>query len=167
VPDLLKHERETTPKEPRHFMRKPPYLMELLKEPYPEIYDTPTFAPFNGRRGSLVEHISKFLDSISPFAGNGELCLREFSKSLMDGAYTWYNTMIPAGSIRAWEDMVERFCNKYFHVKEKIILVNLYNTKEQMGEDLLKYIHSFCNVSLDCHVKYEESELVEVYIDKM
>uniref|UniRef100_A0A2N9FVD9 Integrase catalytic domain-containing protein n=1 Tax=Fagus sylvatica TaxID=28930 RepID=A0A2N9FVD9_FAGSY len=166
VADLLKQERERPPKEPRHFVRKPPYPKELLKEPYPEKYDTPNFSLFDGRKGSAVEHISKFLDSMGPFAGNGGLCLREFSKSLVDRVYTWY-TMLPEGSIRDWEDMVESFCSKYFHVEEKITLLNLHSTKQLPGEDLLKYIHRFRDISLDCHVKYEESELVEVCIDNM
>uniref|UniRef100_A0A2N9I9T1 Reverse transcriptase domain-containing protein n=1 Tax=Fagus sylvatica TaxID=28930 RepID=A0A2N9I9T1_FAGSY len=129
VADLLKQERERAPKEPRHFVRRPPYPIELLKEPYPEKYDTPVFALFDGRKGSAMEHISKFLDSMGPFAANGDLCLREFSKSLVDRAYT---------------------C-----------------TKQQIGEDLVKYIHRFRDVSLDCHVKYQEGELVEVCIDNM
>uniref|UniRef100_A0A2N9I104 Retrotransposon gag domain-containing protein n=1 Tax=Fagus sylvatica TaxID=28930 RepID=A0A2N9I104_FAGSY len=124
VADLLKQERERAPKEPRHFVRRPPYPIELLKEPYPEKYDTPVFALFDGRKGSAMEHISKFLDSMGPFAANGDLCLREFSKSLVDRAYTWY-TVLPAGSIRTWEDMVESFCSKYFHVEEKITLRQL------------------------------------------
>uniref|UniRef100_A0A2N9IYI6 RNA-directed DNA polymerase n=1 Tax=Fagus sylvatica TaxID=28930 RepID=A0A2N9IYI6_FAGSY len=135
-------------------------------EPYPEKYDTPVFALFDGRKGSAMEHISKFLDSMGPFAAHGDLCLREFSKSLVDRAYTWY-TVLPAGSIRTWEDMVESFCSKYFHVEEKITLVNLHSTKQQIGEDLVKYIHRFRDVSLDCHVKYQEGELVEVCIDNM
>uniref|UniRef100_A0A2N9IRS3 RNA-directed DNA polymerase n=1 Tax=Fagus sylvatica TaxID=28930 RepID=A0A2N9IRS3_FAGSY len=81
------------------------------------------------KKGSAMEHISKFLDSMGPFAAHGDLCLREFSKSLVDRAYT---------------------C-----------------TKQQTGEDLVKYIHRFRDVSLDCHVKYQEGELVEVCIDNM
>jgi hypothetical protein len=166
VADLLKQEKERPPKESRHFVRKPPYPIELLKEPYSEKYDTPTFVLFNGRRGSALEHIRNFLDSMGPFAANGELCLREFSKSLVDRAYIWY-TVLPAGSIRTWEDMVESFCSKYFHVEEKITLVNLHSTKQLIGEDLVKYIHCFRDVSLDCHVKYDKGELVEVCIDNM
>jgi hypothetical protein len=75
VVDLLKQERERPPKEPRHFVKKNPYPIELLKEPYLEKYDTPTFALFDGRKGSVIEHISKFLDSMGPFATHGELCL--------------------------------------------------------------------------------------------
>ena len=35
VADLLKQEREKNPKEPRHFVRKPPYPTELLNQLYP------------------------------------------------------------------------------------------------------------------------------------
>ena len=35
VADLLKQERERPPKEPGHFVRKPPNPKKLLKEPYP------------------------------------------------------------------------------------------------------------------------------------
>ena len=150
--DLLKQERERPPKEPRHFVRKPPYPIEFLKEPYPEKYDTPTFAFFDGRKGSAIEHINKFLNSMGPFVAHGELCLWEFSKSLVDRAYTWY-TVLPSGSIRTWEDMVESFCSKYFHAEEKITLVNLHSTRQLIGEDLVKYIHHFRDVSLDFHVK--------------
>jgi hypothetical protein len=59
------------------------------------------------------------------------------------------------------------FLQQVFHVEEKITLVNLHNTKQLIGEDLVKYIHRFCDVSLDCHVKYHEGELVEVCIDNM
>ena len=34
VVNLLKQERERLPNGPRHFLRKPPYPIELLKEPY-------------------------------------------------------------------------------------------------------------------------------------
>uniref|UniRef100_A0A2N9HPH6 Integrase catalytic domain-containing protein n=1 Tax=Fagus sylvatica TaxID=28930 RepID=A0A2N9HPH6_FAGSY len=79
VANLLKQEREKNPKEPRLFVKKPPYPTELLKQPYPE---------------------NKFIDSMGAYAGNGDLCLREFSKSLDDRAYTWYTTL-PPGSVKA------------------------------------------------------------------
>jgi hypothetical protein len=87
-------------------------------------------------KGSALVHISKFIDSMGAYAGNGDLCLREFSKSLDDRAYTWYTTL-PLGSMKVWEDMVELFCGKYFQAEEKITLVNLHTTKQASGEDLL------------------------------
>uniref|UniRef100_A0A2N9HV07 RNA-directed DNA polymerase n=1 Tax=Fagus sylvatica TaxID=28930 RepID=A0A2N9HV07_FAGSY len=143
VANLLKQEREKNPKEPRLFVRKPPYPIEL----------------------ALV-HISKFIDSMGAYAGDGDLCLREFSKSLDDRAYTWYTTL-PPGSVKTWEDMVELFCGKYFQAEEKVTLVNLHTTKQTNGEDLLRYIHRFRDISLDCYANYEEGELVGVCIDNM
>ena len=99
-------------------------------------------------------HVSKFIDSMGPYVGNGDLCLREFSKSLCDRAYTWYTTL-PPGSVRSWDDMVEMFCRKYFQMEEKITLVNLHSTKQRNGEDLLGYIHRFHDISLDCYANYE------------
>uniref|UniRef100_A0A2N9H3G7 Integrase catalytic domain-containing protein n=1 Tax=Fagus sylvatica TaxID=28930 RepID=A0A2N9H3G7_FAGSY len=127
VADLLKQERERPLKEPRHFVRRPSYPIGLLKEPYPEKYDTPVFALFDGKkrkRHGTYQQVPGF---------HGTLCCT---------------------------------C-KYFHVEEKINLVNLHSTKQQTGEDLVKYIHRFRDVSLDCHVKYQEGELVEVCIDNM
>uniref|UniRef100_A0A2N9HZY5 Uncharacterized protein n=1 Tax=Fagus sylvatica TaxID=28930 RepID=A0A2N9HZY5_FAGSY len=166
VADLLKQEREKNPKESRLFVRKPPYPAELLKQPYPEKYIAPTFSRFDGQKGSALVHISKFVDSMGAYAGNGDLCLREFSKSLDDRAYTWYTTL-PPGSVKVWEDMVELFCGKYFQAEEKITLVNLHTTKQASGEDLLHYIHRFRDISLDCYANYEEGELVGVCIDNM
>jgi hypothetical protein len=166
VANLLKQEREKNPKEPRLFVRKPPYPIELLKQPYPEKYVVPTFSHFDGRKGSALVHISKFIDSMGAYAGDGDLCLREFSKSLDDRAYTWYTTL-PPGSVKTWEDMVELFCGKYFQAEEKVTLVNLHTTKQTNGEDLLRYIHRFRDISLDCYANYEEGELVGVCIDNM
>ena len=166
VADLVKQEREKNPKELRHLVRRPLYPTELLKQPYPEKYIIPTFSLFDGCKGSALVHISKFIDSIGPYAGNGDLCLREFSKSLDDRAYTWYTTL-PPRSVKTWKDMVELFCGKYFQVEEKITLVNLHSTKQASGEYLLHYIHHFRDISLDCYANYEESELVRVCIDNM
>ncbi len=105
VADLLKQEREKNPKEARHFVRKPPYPAKLLKQPYPEKYVVPTFSCFDGRKGNTLVHVSKFIDSMGPYVNNGDLCLREFSKSLDDKAYTWYTTL-PPGSVKSWEYIV-------------------------------------------------------------
>ena len=166
VANLLKQEREKNPKEPRLFVRKPPYPTELLKQPYPEKYIVRTFSSFDGRKRSALVHISKFIDSMGAYADNGDLCLHEFSKSLDDRAYTWYTTL-PSGSMKVWEDMVEQLYGKYFQVEEKITLVNLHTTKQASGEDLLRYIHRFRDISLNCFANYEEGELVGVCIDNM
>ena len=136
---MLQRERFSKPKEPRHFVRKPPYPAKLLSKPYPEKYETPTFTLYDGSKGNAIEHVNKFLDSMGPFFGNGDLCLREFSKSLTDHAYTWYSTLQPS-SIATWDDMVESFWLKYFHGEEKVTIFTLHNTKQKSSKGLLDFI---------------------------
>ena len=90
-------ERARTPKV-RFYARRPPYPLKVLSKPYPERYEPRTFAQYDGRKGSAVEHVSKFIDTLGPYAANEDLCLWEFSKSLCDRAYTWYIGLKP-GSI--------------------------------------------------------------------
>ena len=83
--------------------------------------------------------MSKFIDTLGSYAVDEDLCLREFSKSLCDRAYTWY-IGLKQGSIPTWYAMVDVFCTKYFHVKETITLAILQATKQRNGKDLMKYI---------------------------
>ena len=85
-----------------------------------------------------------------PFAGDRELCLREFSKSLTNRAYTWCSTLQP-NSIPTWEDMVESFYTKYFHGEEKVTIITLHNLKQKPSECLLDFIRRFRDTVLDCY----------------
>ena len=72
------------------------------------------------------------------YASGSELCLRKFSKSLSDKAYSCIT--IPAGLIKSWEDMVECFCGKYYQEQDEVTLIGLHNTKQRTDKDLLDYI---------------------------
>ena len=89
VAALLEQEKARTPKE-RFYAQKPPYPLRVLSKPYPERYEPRAFAQYDGRKGSAVEHVSKFIDTLGLYAADKDLCLQEFSKSLCDRAYTWY-----------------------------------------------------------------------------
>ena len=80
---LLEQEKAKTPKE-RFYSRRPPYPLRILNKPYPNKYEPRTFAQYDGRRGSVVKHVSKFIDTLGPYAIDEDLCLQEFSKSLYD-----------------------------------------------------------------------------------
>ena len=127
VAALLEQERARAPKE-RFYTRKPPYPLWVLSKLYPERYKPQAFAQYDGRKGSAIEHISKFIDILGPFAVDEDLCLREFSKLLCDRAYIWYIGLKP-GSIPTWDDMMDVFCTKYFHGEETITVVTLQATK--------------------------------------
>jgi len=155
---LLEQERAKAPKQ-RFYARRPPYPLRILNEPYPERYKPQTFAQYDGKRGSVIEHVSKFIDTLSPYVANEDLCLWEFSKSLCDGAYTWY-TGLKLGSIPTWDDMVDVFCTKYFHGEETVTFATLQGTKQKNGEDLIEYIKRFRDIALDCYDHCEEKTLV-------
>ena len=86
---LLEQEKARTPKE-RFYVRRPPYPLRVLSKPYRERYEPRAFAQYDGRKGSVAEHVSKFIDTLGSYAADEDLSLREFSKSLCDQAYTWY-----------------------------------------------------------------------------
>ena len=113
-----------------------------------------------------MEHISRFIHTIGPYAGDKELCLREFAKSLVDRAYTWYTTLRP-GSIMIWDEMMERFCAKYYLGKDKVNFQSLQMVRQRLGEDPVQFIKRFEDVSLDCYGDHKEKELVDTCISSM
>ena len=71
-----------------------------------------------------MEHVSRFIHTMGSYAADKELCLREFAKSLVDRAYTHY-TIVRLGSIKTWDEMIERFCAKYYPGKDKVTFQSL------------------------------------------
>ena len=113
-----------------------------------------------------MEHVNRFVHTIGPCVGDRKLCLREFAKSLVDRAYTWYTTLRP-GSIKTWDEMMERFCAKYYPGEDKVIFQSLQMVRQRPKEDPVQFIKRFENVSLDCYGNHEEKELVETCVSNM
>ncbi|KAM2174790.1 hypothetical protein ACFX1Q_034276 [Malus domestica] len=88
------------------YVPEPPYPTSVLHIPYPKGYKTPNLVFFDGNNGSPEEHISRFIDVLGPHVGEYNLRLREFSKSLINRAYTWYTTLA-LGSIGTWEELAD------------------------------------------------------------
>ena len=108
----------------------------------------------------------RFINTLGPYAADEDLCLREFSKSLCDQAYSWYIGLKP-GSIPTWDDMVDVFYTKYFHGEETITLATLQATKKRNDEDLMEYIKRFKDIALDCYDHCEERTLVVMCMTNM
>ena len=120
---LLEQERVRAPTE-RFYARRPPYSLRILSKPYLERYELRVFAQYDGRKGSVVKHMSKFIDTLGPYVIDKDLCLREFSKSLCDRAYTRYIDL-KLESIPTQDDMVDVFCTRYFHEEKIVTLATL------------------------------------------
>ena len=84
----------------------------------------------------------------------------------MDRAYTWYTTLRP-GSIKTWDEMMERFCAKYYPGENKITFQNLQMVRQRPREDPVQFIKRFEDVSLDCYGDHEEKKIVETCIANM
>ncbi|CAL9005340.1 unnamed protein product, partial [Prunus brigantina] len=118
------------------------------------------------KKGSPKEHVNRFLDALGPHAGDYNLRLREFSKSLTDRAYTWYTTLAP-GSMRSWDDLASRFCKKYFQHEERVTTTQLNNTRQKQGEDPVDFVRRFQDLALDCYDEKDEEALVEICISNI
>ena len=94
---FLEQEKARKPNE-KFYARRSTYPLRVLNKPYPERYKPRAFAQYDDRKGSVVEHVSKFIDTLGPYVADEDLCLQEFSKSLCDRAYNWYIGLKP-GSI--------------------------------------------------------------------
>ena len=129
--------------------------MRILGKPYLERYELRTFTQYDGRRGSAIEYVNKFINTLGPYVANKDLCLREFSKSLCDRAYTLY-TNLKLGSILTWDDKVDVFCTEYFRGEEIVTLATLQATKQRSSKDLMEYIKRFKDIALDCYDHCEE-----------
>ena len=166
VSGLLKQEREKLSWIPKQFSQDPLLPPKLLGKPYPKGYEPPKFHPFDGRNGSFMEHVSRFIHTVGPYAGDKELCPREFAKSLVDRAYTHY-TIVRLRSIKTWDEMMERFYAKYYPGKDKVTFQSLQMIKQRPREDPIQFIKRFEDVSLYYYGDHEQKELIETSISNM
>ena len=90
-----------------------------------------------GRSSPFIEH--GFIHTIGFNARDRELYLREFAKSLVDRAYTWYTTLRPR-SIKTWDEMMERFCEKYYFGEDKVTFQSLQMVRQRPREDPVLFI---------------------------
>ena len=74
-----------------------------------------------------IKHITNFMELCEMFKFNDVIddavCLRLFPFSLRDGAKSWLNSL-PANSITTWEELYQKFLNKFFPFKKQAKLRN-------------------------------------------
>lgn len=145
---------------------KPPYPKKVLEKDFPVEYKVPKFQKFDGHKGNTREHVSHFLYSLEKYAKDPELCLKEFSKSLTDRAYTWYLNLKP-GTIQDWDHMVATFNTKFFFAEAKYTLAELGRTRQYAGEDLDLYVKRFHDKALEYVDPVDEETLVNVCLHGM
>ena len=136
----------------------PPYPPEIARRPYPLGYQVPTFRKFDGS-SSAREHLMSFVDDLGVHRENRELRLKEFSKSLVGSAFTWYTKLHP-GSIRTWEELATEFCNKFLEEEGVIHIMDLGRVKQRSNEGLTAFIKRYRDKALQCKETLPEADLV-------
>ena len=73
----------------------PPYPIKIAMKPYPKNYISSNLRKYNNKSGSAKEHLIQFSDDLGIHKFDHELWLKEFSKSLIEHAYSWYANLAP------------------------------------------------------------------------
>ena len=76
-------------------------------------------------------------------------------------------TTLKPASIKTWDEMMERFCAKYYPSKDKVTFQSLQMVRQRPREDPVQFIKRFEDLSLDFYGDHEEKELVETCISNM
>ncbi|EXB54021.1 hypothetical protein L484_012813 [Morus notabilis] len=63
--------------------------------------------------------------------------------------------------------MVTNFCRKYFQNEEKVSIIQLSNTRQRRGKDLLDFVQRFRDHALDSYDENDEAALVDIYINNI
>lgn len=127
---------------PTSLKLKPPYSTEVAAKPYLTEHKLPKFQKCNDRKDNTGEHVVRFLNFMGAHVQDVDLCLRKFSKSLNDKAYTRYVNS-KSSMVHDWEHHVSLFNMNFFHLKIKFTFVELEKTQQYLGEDLDVYVKRF------------------------
>ncbi|KAF7826492.1 reverse transcriptase [Senna tora] len=138
---------------------RPPYPQWISMKPYHKGYKPVEFRKFDGQTGHAKEHVMCFIDDLGIYGQDKELRLREFSKSLIGKAYTWYNKLAPE-SICSWKEMAIAFCGKFFESQPTVHVMDLGRVKQRNGEDAIAFIKRYRDLALECKEAMPEADLV-------
>ena len=89
-----------------------------------------------------MEHIISFLDDLGVHRGDHDVKLKEFLKSLIGRAFTWY-TKLRSNSINSCEQIVIEFGNKFPEEESVMHIMDLGRLKQRPGEGLLPFIKKY------------------------
>ncbi|GKV15299.1 hypothetical protein SLEP1_g26095 [Rubroshorea leprosula] len=156
---------------PFQFICDPPCPKEILSRPSPKKYESLAFLQYNGRKGSAVEHVNKFIDDMGAHTDDRDLCLHEFSKSFSNKAYTWYTTLPLASAHREPNDddkCNSKYCRyhrfvhhvtmdyfslrRMYHRRVLERLLEAPNRRQRVDKDILPH-HNQGAINVPTHVE--------------
>lgn len=85
---MFKREQERAYISSASLVLKPLYRNKVEAKQFPPEYKVPKFQKFDIHKGNMKKHVARSVDSMSLFSNDTELCVLEFSMSLIAQAYT-------------------------------------------------------------------------------
>ncbi|MBA0880625.1 hypothetical protein Goshw_009465 [Gossypium schwendimanii] len=75
--------------------------VRIVAKPYLQDYTNPKYKSSNTNSIDTCKHVMKFVKTLGVDGLDDDLKLKEFSKSLIEKAYTWYVNLTP-GFVESW-----------------------------------------------------------------
>lgn len=82
---------------------------------------------YDSRSGNSKDDILRFLKSVGRHSHETNLCLKEFSKPLINEVYTWYASL-KQGTLCDWGHLISQLNTKFFYIEARFTLVELSRT---------------------------------------
>ena len=161
--ELLKSEAKRANKMVTAVHFQPPYPSHVTSKPYLKDYVKLKFRLFDGKKCSGRKYVISFIDDLGIYADDLDLRLREFNKSLIGKAYSWF-VNLPSNSIKTWKELVVAFCPKFFIAEHKLSITDLADEPQKKSEPLAEYVTRFKERALDCKEIVPEASLINICV---
>lgn len=98
----------------------------------------PKFSQFDGK-GCPRQHLLCFTSFMGNYAYHSNFYFRLYPNSLTGETFQWYMTL-PAGSVKAWEDMQALFLARFFVTTRDVNIGDLSSLRQGENEPVDLYI---------------------------
>ncbi|KAL0416052.1 UNVERIFIED_CONTAM: hypothetical protein Slati_3437100 [Sesamum latifolium] len=105
-----------------------PYTPRIDSLKMPMGYQPPKFQQFDGK-GNPKQHVAHFVETCNNTGTYGDHLVKQFVRSLKGNAFDWY-TDLEAGSIDGWEQLEQKFLNRFYSTRRTVSMVELINSRQ-------------------------------------
>ncbi|KAL0440216.1 UNVERIFIED_CONTAM: hypothetical protein Slati_2504600 [Sesamum latifolium] len=141
-----------------------PYTRRIEQLRMPVNYDLQSFN--NSMVSWHPRNIAHFVETCNNVGIDEDLLVEQFLLSLKDAAFDWYIDL-EANSINSWDDLQNKFFNRFYSARRTFIMIELANQHQEKDEPVLDCINTWTNLSLNCKDTLSEISAIELCIQVM
>ena len=128
-----------------------------------KIYDAKKFDVI----GDPKQHVRRYLNIAEMNGLDEKQTLHAFLLSLMGGASRWYYSLDPSKT-KVWNELVELFVDQFiFNTMIDVTLRDLETTIQGVGETFSKYMTDGRPKSLECSIRPNEKDQININIQNL